>query len=72
MPGGACGLVGVVPGMGSCPGGRVGSPGAGLGLGVDVGTCENAALVPANKTLDRITALTKVRDIRVNIRRKAP
>ena len=72
VPGGAVGVVGVVPGIGSCPGGRVGSPGGGLGLGVDCGTCASAALVPTNKTLDRITALAKVRDIRVNIRRRAP
>ena len=72
VPGGAVGLDGVAPGIGSCPGGRVGSPGGGLGRGVDAGTCASAALVPANKILDRITALTKVRDIRVSIRRKAP
>jgi hypothetical protein len=53
--------------MGSFPGGRVGSPGGGVGLGVDCGVCASAALVPASKTLDRITDLTKVRDVRVNI-----
>jgi hypothetical protein len=73
VPGGAVGfcwvgVVGVVvPGIGSFPGGRVGSPGGGVGLGVDCGVCASAALVTANKTLDRITALTKVRDMKVNI-----
>src|SRR5215213_2605167 len=74
VPGGAVGFwVGVVvPGIGSCPGGRVGSPGAGVGRGVCCGVCASAAFAPA-KTIDaRTTGLTNLVDIKLNIRRRAP
>ena len=71
-PGGALGFVGCVPGIGSCPGGLVGSPGGGLGRGVDCGVCASAALVPAKTMHDRTADLTKVRDIKLNIERRAP
>src|SRR2546423_13759169 len=74
VPGGAAGFcVGVVvPGIGSCPGGLVGLPGTGVGRGVDCGVCASAALLPANTMHDSTTDLTKVRDIKLNIRRRAP
>jgi len=62
----------VVPGMGSCPGGAVGLPGAGVGRGVDCGVCANAALVPADTMHDSTNDFSKVRDIELNIRRRAP
>src|SRR5687768_3956687 len=66
-PGGAVGVCGTgFPGIGVCPGGRVGSPCGGVGRGVDCGVCATAAVVPAKTTLARTRVLTKVRD-RVNI-----
>src|ERR1044072_3940887 len=52
VPGGAAGFwVGVcVPGIGSCPGGLVGSPGAGVGHGVWFGACASGAFAPENKS----------------------
>jgi len=73
VPGGAVGLIGCpVPGIGSVPGGLVGSPGAGVGRGVACGVCATAALAPANRMHARIAGLTKLRDIKLNIRRRAP
>ena len=85
VPGGAagfvCGAAGgaagfwvgvVVPGTGSCPGGLDGSPGGGVGRGVDCGTCAITAVVPPNKISARTAGLIKVRDIELNIRRRAP
>jgi len=59
VPGGADGFcVGVVvPGIGSCPGGLVGSPGAGVGRGVCCGVCAHAAFTPANTRDARTTGL---------------
>src|SRR5687768_851662 len=72
-PGGAAGFgVGVVPGIGCCPGGLLGSPAGGVGRGVDCGTCASAALVPLNRMHARTAGLSKVRDIELNIRRRAP
>jgi hypothetical protein len=73
-PGGACGFwVGdVVPGMGSCPGGLVGSPGAGDGLGVACGVCAVAAPVPANTMHASTAGLIRVRDMKLSIRQRAP
>ena len=53
-------------------GGLVGSPGAGVGRGVDCGTCASAALVPLNKTHARTAGLTKVRDMKLDIEQRAP
>src|SRR6476661_2898682 len=61
VPGGV-----VVPGIGSCPGGRVGSPGAGVGRGVDCGVCASAALAPANTMDARTSGLIKLVDIKLN------
>ena len=74
VPGGALGFCAgvVVPGIGSVPGGRVGSPGAGVGRGVERGTCATAAFVPANTMHARTAGLSKLRDIKLNIRRRAP
>src|SRR6185369_16400952 len=85
VPGGAVGLVCCVPGgaagfctgdgtpgIGSCPGGRDGSPGAGVGRGVDVGTCASAAFAPATRIDARTTGLINLVDINLNIRRRAP
>src|ERR1041385_4415691 len=59
VPGGADGFCAgvVVPGIGSCPGGRVVRPSGDIGRGVDVGTCASAAPVPANTTDARTTGL---------------
>src|ERR1700752_624513 len=74
VPGGAVGFcVGdVVPGIGSVPGGLVGSPGAVVGRGVERGTCASAAFTPANMVHARTAGLSKLRHIRLNIRRRAP
>src|SRR5262245_38574622 len=50
VPGGAVGFCAgvVVPGIVGCPGGLVGSLGAGVGRGVDCGVCARAAFAPAN------------------------
>src|ERR1043165_5758025 len=78
VPGGADGFCAgvVVPGIGSVPGGLVGSLGAGVGRGVERGTCATAAFTPANtmhaRTAWRTKSRAKLRDIRLNIRRRAP
>jgi len=73
VPGGAVGLVGCpVPGIGSVPGGLVGSPGAGVGRGVDCGVCAGEAFAPAKTMHARMADLIKLRDIKLNIRRRAP
>ncbi len=74
VPGGAVGFWDgvVVPGMFGCPGGLVGSLGAGVGRGVDVGTCARAAFAPAKTKHARTTGLTNLCDIKLNIRRRAP
>ena len=74
VPGGAAGFVAgvVVPGSTGCPGGRAGSLGAGVGIGVDCGTCAQAAFTPANMTDARTTGLINLVDIELNIERRAP
>ena len=74
VPGGAGGFVVgfVTPGITGCPGGREGSFGAGVGRGVEVGTCAQAALTPANTTDARTTGLINFVDIELNIERRAP
>src|SRR6185369_5796560 len=74
VPGGALGFCAgvVVPGIGSVPGGLDGSPGAGVGRGVERGTCATAVFIPANTMHARTAGLNKLRDIRLNIRRRAP
>jgi len=62
----------VVPGISGCPGGLVGSLGAGVGRGVDCGVCANAAFAPVNTMHAKIIGLTRLRDIKFNIRRRAP
>src|SRR5215510_16062946 len=85
-PGGAVGLVGCVaggavgfvvcgagtPGIDGCPGGLVGSLGAGVGRGVDCGVCARAAFAPAKTMHARTAGLTRLRNITLNIRRRAP
>jgi hypothetical protein len=61
VPGGALGFCAgvVVPGIGSVPGGLVGSFGAGVGRGVEVGTWATAALAPTTTIHARTAGPTK-------------
>src|SRR5215813_7813153 len=74
VPGGAEGFCAgvVVPGIGSCPGGLVGSPGAGVGRGVDCGVCAHAACTPANTSVARTTDLINCVNIKLDIEQRAP
>src|SRR6185369_5407199 len=74
VPGGAAGFCTGegTPGIGSCPGGLVGSPGAGVGCGVCCGVCAHALFTPANTTDASTTGVINLVTIELDIEPRAP